>query len=117
MQIIQHLMSMVRPHGYRAQVADILPALFFPQNSGNDAHHVHVTLQMCRFMEAFWVLFTHSGTQMGKPDAIAEGFRHLNQIVIGPHAVGTGAESEAIGRGGHRVLEPLHIINGGDDTG
>ena len=115
-QIVEHLMTMIRPKWDRAQIAGLFTPLLFAQDSIHHRHHIDVAAKVRRLVEGFWVCFTAGRAQMGKMDAIAEGLHHPHQIVIGANAIRSGTHGEAIINAVHRLLQPLHIFDGRHDT-
>ena len=53
---------------------------------------------------------------MREVDSIAKGFDHFHQIIIGAHAVGTGAHGETVIDAVDGFFQPLHIFNRRHDT-
>ncbi len=110
MQVVQHLMAVIGTHGNRPQVARPTAALLFRQNNLDHADHIDVARQMRRFMEAGRVCLAFRGAQMDKVNAVGIGFRHLNQRVVGTHAIGAGTETETVVQTVHGFFQPLHIF-------
>ena len=107
---------MVRTH--RDQILFTLgfTALFFFNDRFHHLVHVDIAIKMRRLMEGFRVIFTQRGAQMGEVNAWAKLFDHVDQVVVRPHAIGTGTHGETVRHAVDRIDHPLHIFHGGNNA-
>ncbi len=95
---------------------DRLPAPLLGHDLTDHPDHVDVTLEMRRLVEALGLGLATRAAQVDEVDAIGELARHGRQIVVGAHAIGAGAEREAVGGTLDLGQEPAAVLGRADDA-
>ena len=79
-------------------------------------HHIHITTQVMSYMEAARVRPAAGRAQVSEVNEGRKLLGHRHQIIVFTHAIGAGAEGQAVGRARCSVQQSLRVCGGGQNT-
>lgn len=115
-QVVQYLMIVVWMYWDQVFFVFCFMMVFFFNNCFYYFVYINVIVQVCCFVEGFWVIFMYGGVQMGEVNMWIELFDYINQIVVSMYVVGIGVYGKIVCYVVYGINYLLYIFNGGNNV-